>query len=207
MTVPESRDSHPSSSHEPMRSVDLGDHSVKTQFPKDRYCEICQRTKITRAPCRRGIGRAENFGDFSRSQSSQWRLWIPRQSSICSRGERLGYSLDPLVSVQNKNFSANRKELAKVLGSLKSFTLTICWNLAMLVKIFLGIIARQHHTHHKQMGLLREQCAEWKKVRLRHCLQSGVDEDSMECYTYLQNIQDLLSWWEDSIRKAFWANI
>ena len=43
-------------------------HSVKTHFPKDRNCEICQRTKIKRAPCRRRIGRvvplAENFGDL-----------------------------------------------------------------------------------------------------------------------------------------------
>ena len=49
----------------PMRSVDLGKHSVYTHFPKDRNCEICQRTKITRAPCRRRVGtvapRAENF--------------------------------------------------------------------------------------------------------------------------------------------------
>ena len=70
--VPEHRDSHASSSHEPslepVRSVDLGKHSVYTHFPKDRNCEICQRTKITRAPCRRRIGRvelrAENFGDL-----------------------------------------------------------------------------------------------------------------------------------------------
>ena len=53
--VPERRDSHASSSHElsleltPARSVDLGKHSVCTHFPKDRNCEICQRTKITRA--------------------------------------------------------------------------------------------------------------------------------------------------------------
>ena len=60
--VPERRDSHASSSHglslEPTRSADLGKHSVKTHFPKDRNCEICQRTKITRAPCRRRIGGA-----------------------------------------------------------------------------------------------------------------------------------------------------
>ena len=51
-----------------MRSVDLGKHCVKTHFPKDRNCEICHRTKITRAPCTRRIGRvvprAENFGDL-----------------------------------------------------------------------------------------------------------------------------------------------
>ena len=43
--------------------------------------------------------------------------------------------MDPVVSVQNKNFSGNTKELAKVLGAqigrLKSFTLTILWNLAI----------------------------------------------------------------------------
>ena len=72
--VPEHRDSHASSSHElsleptPTSSWDLGKHSVYTHFPKDRNCEICQRTKITRAPCRRRIGRvvprAEIFGDL-----------------------------------------------------------------------------------------------------------------------------------------------
>ena len=70
----ERRDSHASSFHEPSleptttRSVDLGKHSIYTHFPKDRNCEICQRTKITRAPCKRRIGgtapRAEKFGDL-----------------------------------------------------------------------------------------------------------------------------------------------
>ena len=64
MRVPEHRDSHASSSHEPSiestpaRSEDLGKHSVYTHFPKDRNCKICKRTKITRAPCRRGNGEA-----------------------------------------------------------------------------------------------------------------------------------------------------
>ena len=67
-------DSHASSSHEvssePIfkRREDLGKHSVYSHFPEDRSCEICQRTKITRAPCRRRNGgvvpRAENFGDL-----------------------------------------------------------------------------------------------------------------------------------------------
>ena len=37
-------------------------------FPKDRNCEVCLRTKMTRAPCRRRTGealpRAENIGDL-----------------------------------------------------------------------------------------------------------------------------------------------
>ena len=55
------------------------------------------------------------------------------------------------------------------IGNLKSFTLTIFWNLAKPVKIFPGIIERQHHTDQKQMRLLKEQQAEWKKVHLRCC--------------------------------------
>ena len=72
--IPVHGDSHASSSHEvssePIfkRREDLGNHSVYTHFPKDRNCEICKRTKITRAPCRRRIGeavpRAANFGDL-----------------------------------------------------------------------------------------------------------------------------------------------
>ena len=72
--IPVHRDSHASSSHEASleptckRRADLGKHSVYNHFPEDRNCVICQRTKITGAPCRRRNGgavpRAENFGDL-----------------------------------------------------------------------------------------------------------------------------------------------
>ena len=39
------------------------------------------------------------------------------QSSICSRGAGLGHPMDPVVSVQNKNFAGNTKEVAKFLGA------------------------------------------------------------------------------------------
>ena len=45
-----------------------GEHSIYTHFPKDRNCDICLMTKITRASCRRRTGtvvpKAENFGDL-----------------------------------------------------------------------------------------------------------------------------------------------
>ena len=72
--VPEHGDSPASSSHQPSleptfkRREDLCKHSVYSHFPKDRNCEICQRTKITIAPCRRRNGGAvppaANFGDL-----------------------------------------------------------------------------------------------------------------------------------------------
>ena len=54
--IPLQGGSHASSSHEASlepttkRREDLGKHNVHTHFPKDRNCEICKRTKITRAP-------------------------------------------------------------------------------------------------------------------------------------------------------------
>ena len=72
--IPLQGGSHASSSHEASlepiikRREDLGKHSVHTHFPEDRNCEICKRTKITRALCRRRKGeavpRADNFGDL-----------------------------------------------------------------------------------------------------------------------------------------------
>ena len=43
------------------------------------------------------------------------------------------------------------------------------WNLASLARNHHGIIVRQHHTDRKQMRLLREQHAEWKKEHLQCC--------------------------------------
>ena len=72
--IPLQGGSHASSAHEASlepttkRREDLGKHNVHTHFPKDRICEICKRTKITWAPCRRRNGgavpRAEIFGDL-----------------------------------------------------------------------------------------------------------------------------------------------
>ena len=58
--------SHDSDSERPAKvAPKSGNHSMKTHFPKDRNCEICLRTKMTRAPCRRRTGeavpRAEKF--------------------------------------------------------------------------------------------------------------------------------------------------
>ena len=130
-----------------VRSPDLGKHSVETNFPEDRNCEICQRTKITRAQCRRRIGgavpRAENFGDLITADHkvlSEGCESRNNESSMCNSG-------------------AGKSSWSQI-GSLKSFTLTIPWNLAKPVQIFPGIIVRRHHTYQKHMGLLREQYAE-----------------------------------------------
>ena len=83
-------------------------------------------------------------------------------------------------------------------GNQKSITLTIPEKLASLVKNCPGIVVRQHHTDRKLLGLLREIAVRRvKEGTSAVLLQSGLDEkwlaDSMECFCYLRNIQDLLS--------------
>ena len=159
------RNSHASSSHElsfeptSTRREDLGKHSVYTHFPKDRNCEICERTKITRDPCRRRIGgavlRAENFGDLITADhrssvtivnlenfidTHSWcKTWPPNGSSGMRARQKL-----------RRKHKGNCKSSWSQIGRLKSFTLTIPWNLAKLVKIFPEIIVRWHHTDQKK---------------------------------------------------------
>ena len=129
--IPVHGGSHASSSHEvsleptTKRREDLGKHNIHTHFPKDRNCEICKRTKITRAPCRRRNGeavpRAVNFGDLITAdhQGPKRQLRISEQSPVCSRGAGLSHPMDPGISVQNKNFTRNPEKLAKVPGTRK----------------------------------------------------------------------------------------
>ena len=138
-------------------------------FSKDRNCEICQRTKITRAPCRRRNGgavpRAENFGDLITADHK-----VLSENCESRNNHRYAVVVHDLATQWIQAYPCKQKlhrkprEACKSswsqIGSLKSFTLTIPWNLVKPVKISPGIIARLHHTDQKQMGLLKEQCAE-----------------------------------------------
>ena len=92
------------------------------------------------------------------------------------------------------------------IGSPKSFTLTIPWNLAKLVKIFPGIIVRQDHRSETN-GITERAMRKVKEGTSAVLLQSGLDEkrwaDSMECFTYLRNIQDLLSYGKTPYERRF----
>ena len=174
--VPEHRDSHASSSHEVSleptfkRREDLGNHSVYTHFPKERNCEICQRTKITRTPCRRRNGgavpRAENVDDLitadhkvlsknceSRNNhryaivvqdwATQWIQSYPCETKTSQETQR---SLQKFLEPDRKPkviYTVNSLEFGKACEDLS-------WNHCTSL----------HHTDQKQMGLLKEQCAE-----------------------------------------------
>ena len=208
--VPEHGDSHASSSREPslepMRSVDLGEHSVYTHFPNDRNCEICQRTKITRAPCRRRIGgvvlRAEHFGDLitadhkvlsdnceSRNNhryavvvqdlATQWIQSYPCKTKTSQETQR---SLQKFLEPNRKPkviYTDNSLEFGKACEDLS-------WN---------HCTSTPHRS--ETNGIAERAVRRVKEGTSAVLLQSGLDEkwwaDSMGCCTYLRNIQDLLS--------------
>ena len=151
------------------RREDLGKHSVYIHFPKDRNCEICTRTKITREPYRRRNGeavpRAENFGDLITADHK-----VLSDKCESRNNHRYAVVVQDLATQWIQAYPCKTKlhkkprEACKSSwnprGNQKSFTLTIPWNSAKLVEIFHGIIARLHHTDQRLMVLRKEQCAE-----------------------------------------------
>ena len=209
--VPEHRDSHASSSHEvsleptSKRREDLGKHSVYTHFPKDRNCEICQRTKITRALCRRRNGgavpRAERFGDLitadhkvsenceSRNNhrhaivvqdlATQWIQSYPCKTKTSQETQR---SLQKFLEPDRKLkviYTDNSLEFGKACEDLS-------WN---------HCTSTPHRS--ETNGIAERAVRRVKEGTSAVLLQSGLNEnwwaDSMECYTCLRNVTDLLS--------------
>ena len=145
--VPEHRDSHASSSHElslePVRSADLSKHSVYSHFPEDRHCEICKRTNITIAPCRRRNGgavpRAENFGDLITADHK-----VLSENCESRNNHRHAIVVQDLATqwiqsylCKSKTSQETQKSLRKFLEpdrKPKAFTLTNPWNLASLAR-------------------------------------------------------------------------
>ena len=118
-----------SSSHElPMQSrakVELGSgkHSVYTHFPKDPNCDICLKTKITRASCRRRAGtvvpKADKFGDLIAADHK-----ILSEESESRNNHRYAVVVQDLATqwvailhVQNKNFSGDPEQSNEVPGA------------------------------------------------------------------------------------------
>ena len=148
--------------------LDSGKHSIYTHFPKDPTCDICLKTKMTgflQKTC--WYSRAKSgtfFGDLITADQK-----ILSEESESRNNHRYAVGVQGLATLwqsypsKTKNFTGDPENLMKFWsrrGNQKSFTLTIPWNLAKPVKIFPGIIVRQHHTDQKQRGLPKEQCAE-----------------------------------------------
>ena len=183
-----------------------GKHSVFSHFPKDRNCEICQRTKITRAPCRRRNGgavpRAEILGSLitadhkvlsenceSRNNrryavvvqdwATQWIQSYPCGTKTSQETQR---SLQKFLEPNRKPkviYTDNSLEFGKACEDLS-------WNHCTSTP-------HRSETH----GIAERAVRRVKEGTYAVLLHSGLNEswwaDSMEGYTYLRNVTDLLS--------------
>ena len=126
---------------------------------------------------------------------------MSKQSPISSRGARPSHPMDPGVSVQKPKLHKKPREACKSswnpIRILKSFTLTIPWNSAKLVKISPGNHCTSTPHRSETNGIAERAVRRVKEGTTAVLLQSGLNEswwaDSMECYTYLRNVTDRLS--------------
>ena len=210
--IPLQGGSHTSSSHETSlepttkRREDLGKHSVYTHFPKDRKCEICKRTKITRAPCRRHNGeavpRAVNFGDLITADHK-----VLCDNCESRNNHRYAVVVQDLATqwiqaypCKNKTSQETQRSLQKFLEPERKPKVIYTDNSLEFSKACEDL-SRNHCTstpHRSETnGFAERAVRRVKEGTSAVLLQSGLNEkwwaDSIECYTYLRNVTDLLS--------------
>ena len=207
--IPLQGDSHASSSHEvsleptTKRREDLGKHNVHTHFPKDRNCEICKRTKITRAPCRRRKGeavpRADNFGDLITADHK-----VLSDNCESRNNHRYAVAVQDLATQWIQAypyFTGNSRKLAKVPGTRERKPKVIYTDNSLEFGKACEDLAWNHCTsiprRSEKNGIAERAVRRVKEGTSAVLLQSGLNEswwaDSMECYTYLRNVTDPLS--------------
>ena len=210
--IPLQGGSHAGSSHEvskeptTKRREDLGKHNVHTHFPKDRNCEICKRTKITRAPCRRRNGeavpRAVNFCDLITADHK-----VLSDNCESRNNHRYAVVVQDLATqwiqaypCKNKTSQETQKSLQKFLEPKRKPKVIYTDNSLEFGKACEDL-SWNHCTSTPQRsetnGIAERAVCRVKGRHLCRLLQSGLNEswwaDSMECYTYLRNVTDLLS--------------
>ena len=158
-----------------------------THFPKDRNCEACKKTKITRAPYWKRTGypvtRAEMFGDLIAADHKVL-------SEDCESRNNHRYAVVVQDSAarwiqshpcETKSFSGDGKEFTKVsrvVGQAKTHlhSKKNPWNLAKLLKNCPGIIVHPRLAVPRQMVLLRARCAASRREPSAVLLQSSLNE-------------------------------
>ena len=212
--IPSQGGSHARSSHEASsepttkRREDLGKHNMYTHFPKDRNCEICKRTKITRAPCRRRNGeavpRAANFGDLITADHKVLSdICEPRNNHRYAVVEQdLATQWIQAYPCKIKTSQETQRSLQKFLEperKPKSFTPDnyYSWEFGKVCEDLSWNHCTSTPHRSETNGIAERAVRRVKEGTSAVLLQSGLIEswwaDSMECLTYLRNVTDLLS--------------
>ena len=208
--------SQDSDSEHPSKVVSKsGKHNIYIHFPKDGNCEVCLRTKMTRAPCRRRTGdalpRAEKFGDLIAADHR-----ILNKEGESQNNHRCAVVVGDLATQWIQSYPCKTKTSQETEKSLRKFlepsqkTKVVYTDNSMEVEIFCEDLSWNHRTstpHRFETNGIAERAARRvKEGTSAVLLQSGLDErclaDSMECNCYLRNVPDLLANGETPYERA-----
>ena len=172
--------------------------SLKTEIARS-----VERTKITRAPCRRRNGeavpRAANFGDLITADHKV-------QSDNCESRNNHRYA----VVVQDLATQWIQRSLQKFLEPERKPKVIYTDNSLEFGKACEDL-SWNHGTCTPHNAIAERAVRRVKEGTSAVLLQSGLNEnwwaDSMECYTYLRNVTDLLSDGKTPHERRFWATI
>ena len=146
-----------------------GKHSEYTHCPKDPNCDICLKTKITRASCRRRAGtvvpRAEHFGDLITADHK-----VLSEESESRNNHRYAVVVQDLATqwiqsypCKTKTSQETQKSLQKFLEPTRKLKVIYTDKSFEFGKSCEGLSwnhCTSNHTDQKQMGLQKEQCVE-----------------------------------------------
>ena len=191
-----------------------------SHFPKDRNCEICQRTKMIRAPCRRRNGgavlRAEIFGDLITADHN-----VLSENCESRNNHRYAVVVQDLATQWIQSYQCKTKTSQETQRSLQKFLepdrkpKVIYSDTSLEFGKACEDLSWNHCTstpHRSETnGIAQRAVRRVKEGTSAVLLQSGLNEnwwaDSMECYAYLRKRHRSIIWWEDVLWKTFRATI
>ena len=197
-----------------------GKHSTFAHFPKDRHCEVCKRTKMTRAPCRRRTGnpvpRAEKFVDLITAGHR-----VLSEECESRNNHRYAVVVQDLATQRIQSYPCKTQTSQETEQSVRKFLESIATPPVIHTRNSLefGRACEELSWNHCTFTPHRSETngtAERAVHRLKEgtsavLLQWGLDEkwwaDSMEWYCYLRNVEDCLSNEKKKLRAAIWRTI
>ena len=196
-------------------------HSMYAHFPKDRNCDVCLRTKITKASCRRRTGealpRAEKFGDLITADHK-----VLNEGRESRDNHRYAVVVQDLATQWIQSFSCKtksshetEKKLIKKFLEPSQAPKVVYTDDSMEFGRACEVLSWNHSTstpHRSETkGIAERAVRRVQEGTSAVLLQSWLDErwwsDSMECRCYLRNVQDPPGRWANAIRKTIWRAI
>ena len=191
-------------------------HKNGSTVPEDRNCDICLRTKITRVPCRRrnegSIPRAEKFGDLITTDRKDL-----NEGSETRNNHRYAVVVQDLATQCIQSYPCKNKNPQETVKSLRKFLepsqkpKVICTDNSLEIGKSCEELSwnlRTSTPYRSETNGITERAFRQVKVGTSAVLlHSRLDDkwwsDSMECYCYLRNVQDLLAERETPYGRRF----